>query len=120
MVHEVGLVTEWASRDCVGDPVVVTEAKGSFAMPDDAAWLLLVGDLTALPAMARIASTHGARVPTRIWAEVPDDPADLAGYLPDGPEVTWLRAAGRGAERPGRGRRGHRLARGRRLLLDGR
>ncbi|MFC5177265.1 siderophore-interacting protein [Nocardioides taihuensis] len=90
VVHEVGLVTEWASRDCVGDRVVVTEAKGSFAMPEDAGWLLLVGDLTALPAMARIASTHGARVPTQIWAEVPDDPAVLAGYLPDRPEVTWL------------------------------
>jgi NADPH-dependent ferric siderophore reductase len=90
VVHEVGLVTEWASRDCVGDHVVVTEAKGSFAMPDDAAWLLLVGDLTALPAMARIASTHAARVPTQVWAEVPDDPAVLAGYLPDGAVVTWL------------------------------
>ena len=56
-MHEVGLVTEWAARDCVGDTVTVTEPKGSFAMPDDAAWLLLVGDLTAMPAMARIAET---------------------------------------------------------------
>ena len=86
VVHEVGLVTEWASRDCVGDAVMVTEPRGSFAMPDDAAWLLLVGDLTALPAMARIAETTRA-LPTRIWAEVPDD---LTGYLPDGPDVTWL------------------------------
>jgi NADPH-dependent ferric siderophore reductase len=90
VVHDVGLVTEWASRDCVGDTVVVTEAKGSFDLPPDAAWLLLVGDLTALPAMARIAETHGGRVPTRVWAEVPDDPGVLAGYLPEGPEVTWL------------------------------
>lgn len=90
VVHEVGLVTEWASRDCVGDHVVVTEPKGSFAMPGDAGWLLLVGDLTALPAMARIAADHAAHVPTRVWAEVPDDPALLAGYLPDGPEVSWL------------------------------
>ena len=50
VVHEEGLVTEWASRDCVGDAVTISEPKGSFAMPDDAGWLLLVGDLTAMPA----------------------------------------------------------------------
>ncbi|HET8961376.1 siderophore-interacting protein [Nocardioides sp.] len=90
VVHEVGLVTEWATRDCVGDQVTVTEPRGSFAMPAGAEWLLLVGDLTAMPAMARIAETMLDRtepVETRIWAEVPDD---LAGYLPEGPDVTWL------------------------------
>lgn len=85
VVHESGLVTEWAAGDCVGDVVTVTEPKGSFAMPDGAQWLLLVGDLTALPAMARIAES--VDVPTRVWAEVPTDVAD---YLPDGVEVTWL------------------------------
>jgi NADPH-dependent ferric siderophore reductase len=55
-------------------------------MPADAAWLMLVGDLTAMPAMARIAESVPG-VPLRIWAEVPDD---LAGYLPDGADVTWL------------------------------
>ncbi len=90
VVHDVGLVTEWVVRDgCVGSTVTVTEPKGSFAMPVDAAWLLLVGDLTAMPAMARIAES--AQVPTRIWAEVPDD---LPGYLPDGVDVTWLEPPG--------------------------
>ncbi|GGD29798.1 siderophore-interacting protein [Nocardioides daphniae] len=85
VVHETGLVTEWAAGDCVGDVVTVTEPKGSFAMPDDAAWLLLVGDLTALPAMARI--REAVDVPTRIWAEVP---SDVASYLPPESDVTWL------------------------------
>lgn len=92
VVHEVGLVTEWAAGDCVGDTVTLTEAKASFAMPTDAGWLLLVGDLTAMPAMARIAeSVHG--VPVRVWAEVSDD---LAGYLPAGTDVTWLAQPGAG------------------------
>jgi NADPH-dependent ferric siderophore reductase len=94
VVHEIGLVTEWAARDCVGDTVTVTEAKGSFGMPDDAAWLILVGDLTAMPAMARIRESTG--VPTRIWAEVSDD---LTGYLPPGTEVTWLEPPGPGRSR---------------------
>jgi NADPH-dependent ferric siderophore reductase len=83
VVHEVGLVTEWAQLDVVGQTVTITEPKGSFDMPVGAAWLLLVGDLTALPAMARISAT--VDVPARIWAEVPDD---LSSYLPG--DVTWL------------------------------
>jgi NADPH-dependent ferric siderophore reductase len=85
VIHEVGLVTEWVSGDCVGDRVTVRAAQGSYAPPSDASWLLLVGDLTAMPAMARISETTS--LPTRIWAEVIDD---LPGYLPDGPEITWL------------------------------
>jgi NADPH-dependent ferric siderophore reductase len=85
VVHDEGLVTEWASRDCVGDRVVLTGAQASYAPPDVAGWLLLVGDLTAMPAMARICET--TRLPVRVWAEVPDD---LTGYLPDSAEVTWL------------------------------
>jgi NADPH-dependent ferric siderophore reductase len=90
VVHDEGLVTEWAAGDCVGDTVTVSEAKGSFAMPDDAAWLMLVGDLTAMPAMARISET--VTTPTRIWAEVPDDTLPLlrGTYLPEGADVTWL------------------------------
>jgi NADPH-dependent ferric siderophore reductase len=95
VVHEEGLVTEWASRDCTGESVTIQEAKGSFAMPDDAGWLLLVGDLTAMPAMARI--LESVSVPTRVWAEVPDD---LAGYLPDGADVTWLAAVVDGIDWP--------------------
>jgi NADPH-dependent ferric siderophore reductase len=85
VVHEVGLVTEWASGDVVGDTVVITEPKGSFALPGGAAWLMLVGDLTAMPAMARIAET--VDLPVRVWAQIPDD---LPDYLPSRAEVTWL------------------------------
>jgi NADPH-dependent ferric siderophore reductase len=86
VVHDVGLVTEWVVRDdCVGSTVTVSEPKGSYALPDGAQWQLLVGDLTGLPAMARIAETSS--LPTQVWAEVPDD---LAAYLPATAEVTWL------------------------------
>lgn len=93
VVHDVGLVTEWAQRDdaVVGETVTITEPKGSFLPPVDAGWLMLVGDLTALPAMTRIASE--TTLPTRIWAEVPERPD---GYLPEGVEVTWLAQPGDG------------------------
>ncbi|WP_141013580.1 siderophore-interacting protein [Nocardioides sambongensis] len=91
VVHPVGLVTEWAlgaSGDPVGQQVTITEPKGSFLEPDDAAWLLLVGDLTALPAMARIAETH-PDLPVHVYAEVPDLPEELGSYLPAAARVTW-------------------------------
>jgi NADPH-dependent ferric siderophore reductase len=64
-------------------------------MPDDAAWLMLVGDLTAMPAIARILEwveevahrPSRAPLPVKVYAEVADD---LSGYLPEGAEVTWL------------------------------
>lgn len=94
VVHDVGLVTEWVQGDCVGQTVTLTEPKGSFAMPADAAWVILVGDLTAMPAMARI--TGSVSVPTYVWAEVPDD---LSGYLPTYSSVHWLDAPHDGESR---------------------
>ena len=94
VIHDVGLVTEWATRDCVGDTVIISEPKGSFAMPPEAGWLILLGDLTAMPAMARVLAA--VEVPTRVWAEVPDD---LAGYLPESAPVRWLDTPADGGSR---------------------
>ena len=87
VVHEHGLVTEWASTDCVGDEVSVSEPKGSFDMPVDATWLILVGDLTALPAIARI--TESVSVPVTAWVETPDEP--IRDYVagPAAGQITW-------------------------------
>ncbi len=96
VIHDQGLVTEWASRDCVGDTVTVSEPKGSFDPPPEAAWLMLVGDLTALPAMARIVET--THLPTHVHAEAADD---LDDYLLSSPTVTvdWLEPAADGGSR---------------------
>ena len=84
VVHEHGLVTEWAQGDCVGDVVGISAPKGSFELPPDAAWVLLVGDLTALPAIARI--SESTDLPVTAFVETPDRP--LGSYV-DVP-VTWL------------------------------
>jgi NADPH-dependent ferric siderophore reductase len=101
VVHDEGLVTEWASGDCTDDRVTITAAQSSFEVPHGAAWLLLVGDLTAMPAMARIVRTLRSsgvepNVPVKIWAEVADD---LTDYLPDGADVTWLEPPAEGQSR---------------------
>ncbi|MEJ7834188.1 MAG: siderophore-interacting protein [Nocardioides sp.] len=98
VIHDVGLVTEWAGGDCIGDTVTITEPKGSFVMPADAAWLILVGDLTALPAMARILRT--VDVPTQVWAEVPDVASFAESYyFPTPTTVQWLEQPADGVSR---------------------
>jgi NADPH-dependent ferric siderophore reductase len=87
VVHAEGLVTEWAQTDCLGDVVGISEPKGSFALPPSAGWLVLVGDLTALPAIARIGSSAVRdSLPVTAYVETADGP--LSSYV-DFP-VTWL------------------------------
>ncbi|MCW2779821.1 MAG: Siderophore synthetase [Marmoricola sp.] len=94
VMHEEGLVTEWAQTSSEGQTVGISLPRGSFTLPDNAEWLVLVGDLTALPAVGRITETV-FDIPVTAYVEAPDAP--LAGYLPI--DVTWLRppAAGRSA-----------------------
>ncbi|MGN6783452.1 MAG: siderophore-interacting protein [Marmoricola sp.] len=85
VVHDEGLVTEWVRTDCVGDQVTLTAPKGSFALPDDARWAALVGDLTALPAIARIRESRaGFSGQVLAVVESPDGPVE--GYT----EAEWV------------------------------
>ncbi len=52
-LHEAGPATQWALQAKVGDPLVIGGPRGSFLLPTDFDWHLLVGDDTALPAIAR-------------------------------------------------------------------
>ena len=88
VVHDHGLVTEWASGDCVGDLVMISEPKASFKMPDEAQWLYLVSDLTGLPAAARIIEWARDKLDQRnvqAWVETPDEP--VRDYVLG--DVTW-------------------------------
>ena len=84
VVHDHGLVTEWAQGDCVGDVVGISAPRGSVDLPPDAQWVVLVGDLTALPAIARI--SESTDLPVTAYVETPDGP--LEHYLAT--PVTWL------------------------------
>ena len=96
VVHAEGLVTEWASGDCLGDPVVRHRRPGLVRAP--------AGRRVAAPGRRpdRDAGDGpdlgGATTGPRhaIWAEVPDD---LSGYFPAGIDVTWLEPPGEGQSR---------------------
>lgn len=52
-LHEGGPATQWARAAKVGEELVVGGPKGSMIIPDAYDWWLLIGDETALPAIAR-------------------------------------------------------------------
>ena len=51
--HGGGLAAEWAERAAPGDRVHLAGPRGTTVPPSDADWYFLVGDETALPALAR-------------------------------------------------------------------
>lgn len=88
VIHDEGLVTRWAQTDCTGDVVGLSAPKGSFALPADAGWVVLVGDLTGLPAIARIGES--VSLPVTAYVETPDHPLSDYTDLP----ITWIDAPG--------------------------
>ncbi|MDE2427443.1 MAG: siderophore-interacting protein [Burkholderiales bacterium] len=52
-LHEAGAASDWAAQASAGDMASIGGPRGSFVIPLDYDWHLLVGDDTALPAIAR-------------------------------------------------------------------
>ena len=92
--HDGGLASTWARDARPGDRVLVTEAAGWYDPPVDAEWQLLVGDMTALPALGRLAETARPGLATSVVAEV----VGLADRqpMPAGVHVRWLCGSGNG------------------------
>ncbi|MCI4062116.1 siderophore-interacting protein [Micromonospora sp. R77] len=90
-----GLAGPWAAALRPGDRVLFTGPGGAYA-PDPAAdWHLLVGDESALPAIAATLERLPAGAPATVFLEV-DGPADeLPLASPGAVELTWLHRAGR-------------------------
>ncbi|GLU46514.1 siderophore-interacting protein [Nocardiopsis ansamitocini] len=75
VVHGSGAGADWAARVRKGDHVGVSRPHHWYRPPENARWQVLVGDLTALPAVGRILEQTPERLPTRSFLEVPG-PAD--------------------------------------------
>ncbi len=52
-LHDSGLANDWAAQVAVGDRLAVGGPRGSMIVTDDFDWYLLVGDESAVPAIAR-------------------------------------------------------------------
>jgi NADPH-dependent ferric siderophore reductase len=78
-LHGDGKASEWARRAVVGQPALVGGPRGSIIIPLEVDWHLLVGDETALPAIARRLEElpQGARADVLVLAGA-DDRRELA------------------------------------------
>jgi NADPH-dependent ferric siderophore reductase len=92
-LHGDGPGAAWGARAQPGDPIEFQGPRGKLTV-QPAAWHLLCGDESALPAISAIAETLPASEPALALIEVTDD----ADELPVRAEVHWLH---RGTAAPG-------------------
>lgn len=94
-----GVAGPWARSARPGDLLQFTGPSGGYAPDPDADWHLMIGDESALPAIAAALAQVPVGTPVRLLAEVdgPDDELPLA--CPGELDVCWLhRDAHRGTE----------------------
>ncbi|XVU27806.1 SIP domain-containing protein [Actinoplanes sp. CA-054009] len=88
--HGIGVGTTWAYRAEVGDRVHFFGPGSSRSFPHDADWLLIAGDDTAIPAIARLLDELPEATRAQVFIEVAaDEHRQELRELP-GVEVTWL------------------------------
>ncbi|MDO5618419.1 siderophore-interacting protein [Kocuria sp.] len=90
VLHGTGLASSWSRTVRPGESIYVAGPKVSAALPTDTDWMLLVGDDTALPAIARCLEDVPAGTRVRAVVEIPtvhdQQELDTQAEL----EVTWV------------------------------
>jgi len=74
-LHDAGPATHWAATAKPGDTLNVGGPRGSFIIPTDFDWHLLIGDETALPAISRRLAELPSGTRALVVGEI-DGPAD--------------------------------------------
>ena len=93
-LHDAGPATQWAEQAAPGQQIGVGGPRGSMVIPMAFDGYLLVGDDTALPAIARRLAELPAGTSAVVLAEV-DGPADeLVLDSPANVQVTWVHRRG--------------------------
>ena len=93
-LHDAGPATQWAEQAQPGQSLRIGGPRGSFIIPTEFDWHLLIGDDTALPAIARRLEELPAGTRVVVLAEV-DGPADqVALKNAAGISVTWAHRNG--------------------------
>ncbi|MGW0791251.1 siderophore-interacting protein [Streptomyces sp. NPDC002911] len=91
VVHgDEGLAGPWAARAQPGDQVTFLGPGGGYVPKASADWHLLVGDESALPAIAAALEHMPEGAPAHAFVEVPDAAEEQKLVTPEGVSVTWL------------------------------
>lgn len=96
-LHEAGPATAWALQAQPGQEMMIGGPKGSFLIPDDFDWYLLMGDETALPAIGRRLRTLPPHATALVFVEVASSADELSFSLHRRTQLTWLHRDGRAA-----------------------
>ena len=96
-LHDAGPATRWAAQAKPGDTLNIGGPRGSFIIPTDFDWHLLVGDETGLPAISRRLAELPAGARVLVVGEV-DGPADEISFATKAnATVAWAHRNGAGA-----------------------
>jgi len=88
-IHDAGPATRWAETVRAGDTLAIGGPRGSFIIPTNFDWHLLIGDETAIPAIGRRLAELPAGARAVVLAEV-DGPADELSFESKANfSVTW-------------------------------
>ncbi|MQA01714.1 MAG: siderophore-interacting protein [Streptosporangiales bacterium] len=85
-----GPASRWAGRAVAGDRVGILDQGVTFDPPATADWRLVIGDETALPAVAGILAESPADVRTLAFVELPTEADAQPLTVPANTQVTWL------------------------------
>ncbi|GAA3848437.1 MULTISPECIES: siderophore-interacting protein [Amycolatopsis] len=90
-----GLGGPWAAAAQPGDELLLAGPGGAYAPGEEADWHLLVGDESALPAIAVALEMMPAGVPVRVFVEVADPAEEQPLATKGDAQIQWLhRSAG--------------------------
>ena len=90
VIHDAGPATTWATQVRPGQLLGVGGPRGSFIIPTEFDWHLLIGDETALPAIGRRLEELPANTRALVVAEV-ETPAEQLKFTSAAPfEVVWV------------------------------
>ncbi|MGH3240421.1 MAG: siderophore-interacting protein [Spirillospora sp.] len=89
-----GLAGPWAARVRPGEEIYFQGPGGAYAPRAGAGWHLLVGDESALPAIAASLERIPADAPARVFVEVAGPEEEQALPTPGAADVVWLHRNG--------------------------
>ncbi|WP_233140285.1 siderophore-interacting protein [Acetobacter sp. DsW_063] len=90
VLHDHGPASSWASQAKVGQWLGIGGPRGSFVVPDDYGLFVLIGDETALPAIARRLEELPAGTNAIVLIEVADAREERVLPTAADARVTWL------------------------------
>lgn len=92
VLHGDGPAASWAQGATVGDELWFAGPKSSTVLPDGVDWVLLAGDETALPAIARFLEERPVEAPVRAIITVTDERARQDLPIRPSDRIEWVLA----------------------------